>query len=137
MSGMFKEHEIVCCTAKINMQIVTYNTHLYTDALCNAEIIAKSECKLFKSYSFFAIRMKWPKVSARCLVDELLRISCTVQKLTWKNQFTLTIKWTKPNQKVYKMTHLYKLHIAYTIIEFSDLRYMGTLPTHKGEVKMK
>jgi hypothetical protein len=30
--------------------VVTYNnTDLYTDALCNAEIIAKRECKLFKS----------------------------------------------------------------------------------------
>lgn len=48
--------------------------------------MANNECILFKSYNFLATRIKCAIISERCLGVEKLRISWTVQKLTWLNR---------------------------------------------------
>lgn len=54
------------------------------EALCKADIIAKSEWRLLSSCSLLAILMKWTRMSTRCFGVFLARISWTTQKLTWK-----------------------------------------------------
>jgi hypothetical protein len=40
-------------------------------------------------------------------------------------------------KKAHKVEYLYKLCNAYTSILFSNLKYQGTLPTNKKEVKIQ